>query len=106
MPGILLALLIAVMLCVVGVLVLAVVRSVVRSARRQNDPLLSVDARVAAKCREAGPIAVFTIGSGNQVEFTVTEETFAQLAEGDAGKLTFQGERFVSFAISPLPPEE
>lgn len=39
----------------------------------------------------------FEVESGDRMEFMVKEGVFGLLAEGDKGKLTFQGTRFLDF---------
>lgn len=39
----------------------------------------------------------FQAESGDSMEFTVTGSEYKRLAEGDRGKLSFQGTRYVSF---------
>lgn len=41
--------------------------------------------------------ATFEFESGDRSEFSVSGEEYGVLAEGDEGKLTFQGTRFLSF---------
>ena len=39
----------------------------------------------------------FEVESGDRMEFSVDGREYAMLAEGDTGKLTFQGTRYLSF---------
>ncbi len=39
----------------------------------------------------------FEVESGDRMEFSVTGTEYGQLVEGDVGKLTFQGTRYLSF---------
>ena len=39
----------------------------------------------------------FEVESGDRMELSVPEEEYPYLAEGDVGKLTFQGTRYLSF---------
>lgn len=39
----------------------------------------------------------FEVESGDRIEFLVDGSEYGMLAEGDVGKLTFQGTRFLSF---------
>ena len=41
--------------------------------------------------------ASFALQNGGGLEFEVGGKEYGMLAEGDEGKLTFQGTRFVSF---------
>lgn len=42
----------------------------------------------------------FQVESGDRIEFTVTGSEYGMLAEGDRGKLSFQGTRYLSFERS------
>ena len=39
----------------------------------------------------------FQVDSGDRMELSVTGQEFGLIAEGDTGKLTFQGTRFLGF---------
>lgn len=41
--------------------------------------------------------ATFQVSSGDRMEFSVPGREYGLLAEGDAGTLTFQGSRYLSF---------
>ncbi|MBP2239468.1 hypothetical protein J2Z40_000021 [Cytobacillus eiseniae] len=41
--------------------------------------------------------ATFEVDSGDRMEFIVSGNEYGQLAEGDFGKLTFQGTRYLGF---------
>ena len=41
--------------------------------------------------------AVFTVESGETMEFTVSEGEFRSLQKGERGRLTFQGTRYLGF---------
>ena len=41
--------------------------------------------------------ATFQVESGDRMEFSVTGIEYGMLAEGDTGKLSFQGTRYLSF---------
>lgn len=41
--------------------------------------------------------ATFEVESGNRMEFSVQGKVYGLMAEGDIGKLTFQGTRFLGF---------
>ena len=106
---------------VVFVLILAgIAVQAVRGAaqwKRNNDaPVLTVEAEVAAKrmdvrtYRHGGTehsrrhassrtyyYATFQVESGDRMELSVSGREYGMLAEGDIGKLTFQGTRYLSF---------
>lgn len=39
----------------------------------------------------------FEVESGDRIEFSVSGKEYGMLAEGDSGRLTFQGTRYLSF---------
>lgn len=39
----------------------------------------------------------FQVESGDQMEFSVADSEYGRLSEGDCGKLSFQGTRYLSF---------
>lgn len=82
--------------------------------RRNNlSPRLTVPAKIVTKrvdTRHTHPandsfpntststyFITFEFDSGDRQEFTVQGEDYGLLAEGDTGRLTFQGKRFLSF---------
>ncbi len=85
-----------------------------------NSPRLTVEARVVSRRRDvshhdspnAGDItgahgytttssttyyATFQVESGDRLELAIPGNQYGYLAEGDTGRLTFQGTRFLSF---------
>ena len=89
------------------------VRGIATWNKNNHSPRLTVPARVAAKRtdvrhhRSAGRHMHTTSStryhvtvefeSGDRQEFTVSGGDYGMLAEGDSGKLTFQGTRYLSF---------
>lgn len=47
--------------------------------------------------RSTSYYAAFQVGSGDRMELHVGGAEYGMLAEGDAGKLTFQGTRYLGF---------
>ena len=45
---------------------------------------------------------IFEVESGAWMEFSVYGKKYGMLAEGDMGRLTFQGTRYLSFERGPL----
>ena len=39
----------------------------------------------------------FQVESGDRMEFEISDTEYGMLAEGDSGKLTFQGTRYLNF---------
>lgn len=89
------------------------VRGIATWNKNNHSPRLTVPARVAAKRTDvrhhhsAGRHmhttsstryhVTFEFESGDRQEFTVSGGDYGMLAEGDSGKLTFQGTRYLSF---------
>ena len=46
--------------------------------------------------------ATFQVESGDRMELGVSGTEYGMLAEGDMGRLTFQGTRYLSFERGPL----
>ena len=108
--------------CLAAVVVLfGIVRTVIGWHKNNRSPRLTVEAAVAAKRTDvthtqnanAGDITgahgftatthttfyvTFEVESGDRMEFAVRGEDFGQLAEGDRGRLSFQGTRYLGFA--------
>ena len=76
--------------------------------KNNQSPRLSVNATIVAK-RESithhshhstsstSYYVTFQVESGDRMELPVTGSEYGMLAEGDIGKLTFQGTRYLSF---------
>lgn len=104
-----------VMFTVVFLLVLAVFiavlwQTVAQSRRNSRAPRLTVPAVVTAKrtaFHRSGThnhatgttwyYATFEVESGDRIELPVSGQEYGQLAEGDSGRLTFQGTRYLDF---------
>lgn len=99
-----------------GLIFVFVIVSLVRSIRRwgkdEKSPRLTVDAKVAAKrtARQrrmsnkrcsgrdyTNYYATFQFESGDRLELELKSYEFGLLVEGDKGKLTFQGSRYLGF---------
>ena len=97
-----------------------VVKNVAQWSKNNNSPRLTVECVVVDKRTETTtqqtPVAgdasgvhgfqtitdtvryvTFQVESGDRIEFTVSGSEYAQLAEGEQGKLTFQGTRYLGF---------
>ncbi|MGN1235740.1 MAG: DUF2500 domain-containing protein [Christensenellaceae bacterium] len=89
-----------------------IVGNLVRWQRNNRSPRLTVSARVVTK-RQASHhhhnasthisstshsyYATFEVESGDRMELMLSGPDYGMIAEGDRGKLTFQGTRFLSF---------
>ena len=105
---------------VIGIFIAAVVRMFLQWHKNNNSPRLTVEAVVVSRRQEvthhntanAGDItgahgystssftsyyATFQVESGDRLELNIPSNQYGYLAEGDRGRLTFQGTRFLSF---------
>lgn len=104
-------------LLTLGVIIVVLVKNVSEWNSNNHSPVLSVEAKVVSKrsrvtrhSGSAGPdhnmaapvnstsyYATFQVESGDRMELRVSGREYGQLAEGDKGKLTFQGTRYRNF---------
>lgn len=101
---------------VIGMFIVTFVKGISTWNKNNHSPRLTVDSRVVAKRTEVshhhhggtGTNAVhntsstyyyltFEVESGDRMEFLVSGNEYGMLAEGDYGKLTFQGTRYLGF---------
>lgn len=96
-----------------GIIALKVWMGLREGRRNRRHPVLTVEAKIVAKRQHISrtyqadgdphrPIdttyyATFEVESGDRLEFRIQPEEYAMLAEGDMGKLTFQGKRYREF---------
>ena len=100
-----------------GLIIYRVIQGAAQWSRNNSSPVLSVDARVVAKRMDVSHhhhstgdlatkhysssttyFATFEMESGDRLELRLPDREYGMLAEGDYGKLTFQGTRYKSFA--------
>ena len=98
-----------IMFCVVFVLVVfiiggTIVQNLKQRHKDDNSPRVSSEATVVAKRTHVRGdhahttyFATFQFESGDRMELMIPYNQFGYLVEGDRGKLTFQGTRFLSF---------
>ena len=100
-------------LLIFGVILVSVGRSIKQWNKNNNSPRLTVDARVLAKRhdvsrrRSAGEhshsyyhntyFVTFEVSSGDRMELQMQGHEYGLLIEGDKGRLTFQGARYLGF---------
>ena len=102
---------------VLGFIIFYIARNILIWHRNNNSPRLTVDADVVTKrmsvtnrrhnelTHEHGYYTTssttyyvtFQVESGDRMELSVSGQEYGMLAEGDRGKLTFQGTRYLSF---------
>lgn len=97
---------------VFGIIGFTLFKGISQWNKNNKSPQLTVSAIVVAKREEFSRrrsssshmhhtstyyYVTFEVESGDRMEFHVTGPKFGQLIEGDAGKLTFQGTRYLGF---------
>lgn len=100
---------------VIGIIALSVGRGLLQWGRNNKQPVLTVDSRIVSKRTEINQrhthepndqmtshtntvyYITFEVESGDRMEFPVSGKQFGLCAEGDTGRLTFQGTRFKGF---------
>ncbi len=95
-------------LAVLAVMGVFIVRGISQWRRNNASPVLTVDAAVITKrmrvSHGAGDMpghtsyyTTFQVESGDRMELQVSGPEYGMLAEGDRGRLTFQGTRYQGF---------
>ena len=104
---------VVIFLIIVGMFVFGLISSVRQWKKNNNSPRLTVDAQLVAKRTDVTHhhdmdnaamshtstwhYATFQVDSGDRMEFSITGQEYGMLAEGDRGRLTFQGTRYLNF---------
>ena len=100
---------------IIGMFILTAIRSVSQWNKNNHSPRLTVDATVVAKREEVTHhhhhsgngishtalstwyYVTFQVESGDRMELGVSANEYGMLVEGDFGRLTFQGTRYLGF---------
>ncbi|MEZ4510039.1 MAG: DUF2500 domain-containing protein [Eubacteriales bacterium] len=102
---------------VIGMIIYRTVQGAQQWKRNNDSPVLTVDAKVVTKRTDVSHhhhanttnntmdmgysttyyYVTFEVESGDRMEFHVSGDEFGLLAEGDTGKITFQGTRYLGF---------
>ncbi|WP_068785670.1 DUF2500 domain-containing protein [Paenibacillus phocaensis] len=97
---------------IIGILAVTATGGILRAIGNQKQPVLSVQSVIVGKRTEVSHrhdtdtsvnrtdtkyYMTFEVESGDRLEFVVSGVEYGQCAEGDEGKLTFQGRRFHGF---------
>ena len=96
---------------VIGTFIVTGVNAIGRWKKNNNSPRLTVPAKVVAKRNHTGVhhhrhghrttsstyYVTFEVDSGDRMELQTDGGEFGLLVEGDTGKLTFQGTRYLGF---------
>ncbi len=106
-----------VFLLVFGVIIITLIKGVKQWNHNNQSPVLDVEAIVVARRTDVSYhhhhnndnnnmmmntsstsyYITFQVESGDRMELGVSGSQYGQIAEGDRGKLTFQGTRFLGF---------
>lgn len=89
---------------VIGIFISVLVKNISRNRKDNNSPRLTVEATVVTKRTHVwgdhshtNYFVTFQVASGDRMELEIQSDRFGYLVEGDRGKLTFQGTRFLDF---------
>lgn len=105
---------------ILGFILFTMFKGVKQWSYNNSQPVLSVEAKVVSKRDEVSRSAhnhdghmhhstrtsyyvTFEVQSGDRMEFLVHGQQFGLLAEGDFGRLTFQGTRYHGFERQTSP---
>ena len=93
-------------LLVFGMILFTVIRGIGQWNKNNNSPRLTVPATVVSKRGDVSHhhhssattyYVTFQVESGDRMELRMSGREYGLLAEGDRGKLTFQGTRYRGF---------
>ena len=98
---------------IVGVFIVILIKGISQWSKNNKSPRLTVPATLIAKRTDishhggAGDhhhhhtstsyYVTFQVESGDRIEFHISGQEYSLLIEGDSGKLTFQGTRYLGF---------
>lgn len=96
---------------VFGIILVTIIRQITQWSKNNHSPKLTVSAVVVAKRGQVSRhhsgtgmhrsytsyYATFQVECGDRMELALTGQEYGLLVEGDRGKLTFQGTRFLGF---------
>ena len=97
-----------------GIIIFVIIKGVSQWNKNNNSPRLTVNATVVTKRTSVSHhhhhggmgmhmsctthyYVTFQVESGDRMELSVSGMEYGELAEGDSGKLTFQGTRYLDF---------
>lgn len=101
-------------LAAAGFIIYTISKNVSQTVKNNNSPVLTVNAKIVAKRTHVGNhmqnnndmmynntytkyYSTFEFESKDRLELLVPRDKYGYLVEGDNGKLTFQGTRFIDF---------
>lgn len=102
-----------VFLLIASVIVIAIIKGITQWNKNNHSPRLTVQATIVAKRHNTSHhhhgsnmhmhhssttyYATFQVESGDRMELLIPSTQFGYLVEGDTGRLSFQGTRFLGF---------
>ena len=110
MPDIFFVLFFLAFFLILGMVLFSFVRSIGQWNKNNHSPRLTVDVLITAKRTDVSHSSTnshhssstsyyvtFQVESGDRMEFAVSGADYGKVAEGDRGKLSFQGTRYLGF---------
>ncbi|NMO95891.1 DUF2500 domain-containing protein [Paenibacillus lemnae] len=107
---------------VLGIILLSAGKNILQWNRNNHQPQLTVDSRIVSKRSEIKHThaaddssasrprtfyyLTFEVESGDRMEFAVSGDEFGICAQGDEGRLSFQGTRYLKFERNPKSRHE
>lgn len=97
---------------VFGMILYMMIRNIIQWNKNNHAPRLTVAAEVVTKRMDVSHhhdgnthitssttcyYATFQVESGDRIELSLNSTAYGQIAEGDCGRLTFQGTRYLAF---------
>ncbi len=97
---------------VFGTIIFSIIKGIGQWNKNNKEPVLTVICKVVTKrtnttrhnnsnnnmgSNSTTYYSTFEVESGDRIEFTISGKEYGMLAEGDIGKLVFQGTRYLSF---------
>ena len=88
----------------IGIIISGIVKNSAQNHKNNNSPQITSETTVVTKRTHVWGdhshtdyYATFEFESGDRLELSIPHSQFGYLVEGDHGKLTFQGTRFIRF---------
>ena len=84
------------------IIIVTIVKLAGGSARNYNSPVLTVFANIVGERADVRNgytyyYITFQVESGHRMELSVVHTEYGMLAQGDVGRLTFQGDKYMGF---------
>ena len=90
---------------VISLIIYTIIKGISTKVKNDNSPILTEDAVIVGRRTDVSGMdhtstyyfATFQLGNGDRLELALKGTEYGMLAEGDRGKLTYQGTRYLSF---------